>query len=577
MQQTYQDRLTLNAMQSRWLNAFGELYSRLQRTLYAHAAKGHKLIDLKSSFCAQHGLSARQFNAMRMELEGKIASTTELLKERKKDLMRSIKSVERALLRIDKDIEGQLKFKEKNRSGTFSMKRHDALLKQRFGKSVRLQTLKSKLAKVTARLKSNVPGICFGSRKLFNQQFHLQDTEFAHDNPDTARGNWKSRWRDSRSHQFFLVGSKDETAGNQSCKARIVHAPATTGIAAKNTVGLTIKMPQALVDKGAPAFLQIDDVRFEHGQDKVLKAIESGTALSYSFHRDNHSESGWRVLVSTDTADEQITTLAKYLGVIGVDFNADHLAWAHVDRFGNASNKPGYFGRIDLNLRGKTSDQRDAILSYALDKVFAIAKSLHCPVAMEELDFSAKKKELGRMGVKGARMLSGLAYSKYASLARSKASRLGIELIFVDPAYTSVVGSVKYAVRLGRTVHQAASGVIARRAQGLKENLPKKSAQGTTTLQAPLMGHMAVITLPARNRVDSTHVTWATIRKSLTQHCAELVRIRKSASSRFAKRPKPLGDSAVNSHQLQGDTSSCREPVTLLDRRNQPNLTDVPF
>ena len=106
MQQTYQDRLTLNAMQSRWLNAFGELYSRLHRTLYAHAAKGHKLIDLKSSFCAQHGLSARQFNAMRMELEGKIASTTELLKERKKDLMRSIKSVERALLRIDKDIEG---------------------------------------------------------------------------------------------------------------------------------------------------------------------------------------------------------------------------------------------------------------------------------------------------------------------------------------------------------------------------------------------------------------------------------------------------------------------------------------
>jgi len=43
---------------------------------------------------------------------------------------------------------------------------------------------------------------------------------------------------------------------------------------------------------------------------------------------------------------------------------------------------------------------------------------------MEDLDFAAKKKELSKLGVKHARMLSGLAYSKYQLLARSKASRL---------------------------------------------------------------------------------------------------------------------------------------------------------
>ena len=105
-------------------------------------------------------------------------------------------------------------------------------------------------------------------------------------------------------------------------------------------------------------------------------------------------------------------------------------------------------------------------MSDALDKVINIANKFNCPVAIEDLDFSKKKSELANMGVKKARMLSGLAYSKYKQLAEAKVSRKGVELIMIDPAYTSVAGSVKYAVRLGITVHQAAAGVIARRAQG---------------------------------------------------------------------------------------------------------------
>jgi len=42
------------------------------------------------------------------------------------------------------------------------------------------------------------------------------------------------------------------------------------------------------------------------------------------------------------------------------------------------------------------------------------------------------------MGVKKARMSSGLAYSQYKQLAEAKASRKWIELKIVDPAYTSV-------------------------------------------------------------------------------------------------------------------------------------------
>ena len=228
MQQTYQDRLALDASQQRWLGAFGELYGRLQRTLYASIARGENASQLKPQFCAEHGLSARQFNAMRLELEGKISGTVELLKLRKKELKGDVQSVTRSIARLDKDIAGQRKLhaSAKAKSTAFSLKHHDTLCKRLFGKKRRLQSLQAKAKDVDARLKAPVPGICFGSRKLFNQQFYLHQTDFGAG--ESGHAAWRRAWRDSRSHQFFVIGSKDETAGNQSCKARLMHAAPKT-------------------------------------------------------------------------------------------------------------------------------------------------------------------------------------------------------------------------------------------------------------------------------------------------------------------------------------------------------------
>lgn len=125
-------------------------------------------------------------------------------------------------------------------------------------------------------------------------------------------------------------------------------------------------------------------------------------------------------------------------------------------------------------------------------------------------------------------------------------------MIFVDPAYTSVAGSVKYAVRLGRTVHQAAASVIARRSQGFTENIPKRSEDGSTNYRASLMGHIAVLTLPAESG-KRTCMTWGDIRKSLTRHCAEQLRLRMEAS-RDRRKSK-----LVNMQLLNKDASLFRE------------------
>ena len=70
-------------------------------------------------------------------------------------------------------------------------------------------------------------------------------------------------------------------------------------------------------------------------------------------------------------------------------------------------------------------------------------------------------------------MLSSLAYAAIKSGLQSRAFRCGIELFTVNPAYSSVIGRVKFARIYTISVHQAAALVIARRHYQLSETLPR--------------------------------------------------------------------------------------------------------
>ena len=56
------------------LDAYGELYGRVERKLFADAAAGRPAGSLKSLYLSRHGIPARMFNAIRISLDGKAAS-----------------------------------------------------------------------------------------------------------------------------------------------------------------------------------------------------------------------------------------------------------------------------------------------------------------------------------------------------------------------------------------------------------------------------------------------------------------------------------------------------------------------
>lgn len=117
--------------------------------------------------------------------------------------------------------------------------------------------------------------------------------------------------------------------------------------------------------------------------------------------------------------------------------------------------------------RGK---QQAQIVDSCLQLV-TLAIGFHCPIVCEELDFSDKKERLGEQGKEYARMLSGWAYSKFYKQLSILSNR-GIELIMVNPAYSSIIGLVKYTKMYGLASDEAAALVIARRGMRLNENIP---------------------------------------------------------------------------------------------------------
>jgi hypothetical protein len=185
MQATTQTRLQLlSDDEAQLLDLLAELYGSMKRKLYARIAGGGNAQPHKTAFCRRHGISARMFNALAIELQGLMDLTRELLKEECKGLRRVIRSLERQLATRGAQLEevaaNRLRLKRASK----------AKLRRRTHQNARrLEKLTSKHAKVGHRLHANAPGICFGTRKLFRQQHHLELAGF------NGYETWLRQWQ----------------------------------------------------------------------------------------------------------------------------------------------------------------------------------------------------------------------------------------------------------------------------------------------------------------------------------------------------------------------------------------------
>ncbi|MBX0312596.1 MAG: IS200/IS605 family accessory protein TnpB-related protein, partial [Sulfurihydrogenibium sp.] len=105
-------------------------------------------------------------------------------------------------------------------------------------------------------------------------------------------------------------------------------------------------------------------------------------------------------------------------------------------------------------------------------EIIKIAKEEKKAISIENLQKLPKGKR-GDGFAKLRRKLQKWSYKRLLEKIEVLAKRNGIELIKVNPAYTSVIGKLKYAPQYNIDKDIAGAFVIARRGLGLKERFPK--------------------------------------------------------------------------------------------------------
>jgi len=104
--------------------------------------------------------------------------------------------------------------------------------------------------------------LCFGGKKLFRAQFHLKE------NGLSSYEEWRDNWQAKRSSEFFILGSKDEIAGNQTCTASLKNG----------RISLRLRLPVALeAENGKYLIIEtLHTLNYINDEDlrKILKETE---------------------------------------------------------------------------------------------------------------------------------------------------------------------------------------------------------------------------------------------------------------------------------------------------------------
>ena len=431
------------------LSAYADLYGRIQRRLLAQVAAGRSAPSLKQEYLQRYRIPARMFNALRVSLEGTITSVKQVMELRRDELERRIVWAEGQIVGASPEI-GRDWLHQKRR---------------------RLGNLKGKLERLKSDIGAGRIRLCFGSRELWRQQHHLTANGYSN------HGEWLRDWQTARSDEFFVLGSRDETAGSQLSVATVAHDGSLT---------LRLRLPDALAGEQGK-YLVLPGVRFKYGHEQVLAALESnaeyaafrrkhgeraarqsglGQAISYWFKRD---DKGWRVFATTDMASVPVVT-DRARGAVGVDLNVDHLAVSETDSSGNWVRS----WRAPLVTYRKSQHQAETLIGDVVAGVVAYAREAGKPIVLEKLDFRQKKAVLEGESRRYNRMLSSFSYGRVKACFLSRGIRQGVEVHQVNPASSSVIGRVKFMERYGLSVHQAAALALARRLLGCSERIPRR-------------------------------------------------------------------------------------------------------
>ena len=321
------------------------------------------------------------------------------------------------------------KTKSKIKNSMAKLKKVKDKLKRK-GIYARIYKLNNKLKRYEQYRKTGtIPKVIFGGRRVF---LDLQREKIT-----------KEEWTNLRSNAFYSIGGMMD-GGNRNL--RITH---TNG----NMFELRINIGYR---KWNHQKLWIPDKYID-----ILKLIISNNPYSVRVIKKNQ----WEVHISADYLKESKENITN--GVAGFDINPDNISVTITTPNGNFKSSKMFKCHELTYVR---RNRREWLLGNLVKDAFEWLKSFDVStIAIENLKF----KRAFDTNNKCNRKFANFIYAKATQLILSRALKKQISVIQVNPKFTSFIGEYKYAATYGLSVHQAAALVIARRAMGFSEKIPK--------------------------------------------------------------------------------------------------------
>ncbi len=314
----------------------------------------------------------------------------------------------------------------------------------------RLEHRLFRLEEKKEKLKTHIPSVVFGTKKRFKQQFTKE--EYIQDH-----ASWRKLFLAARNKEFLISGRKDAGSGNF-----VFHYNTETNELHITTLGGQVAtIPDVTFPYGQEIVNQIID-----NQKKCKNKKEFGKPISWSV--ENHGDY-YIIKNIVDVESNPSINFSTSDGVIGVDCNVDHFAWADLSKDGNYLDS----GKFSFSVHKKTAGQITKIIEAEAIALVNLAVRKNKPIVMENIDTTLSKTGDAYGNKKANRMKSIFAYRKMAQAIISRANKLGVDVIQVNPAYTSISGKMKYMRKFGISIHQSAAYTIGRRGLGYKEKAPK--------------------------------------------------------------------------------------------------------
>ncbi len=294
--------------------------------------------------------------------------------------------------------------------------------------------------------------VVFGGRRLFEKlcKNHLTGK---------ARERLKKQWKEQRQGTLISIGSKSDK-GNRLTRFEDLNGQLCLRITIGNREFIYAKVlrePSNSKDKWL-TFMAM-----------LLESWQTQSYFPYTVElklRDGE--------VYGSVSFEIPTPKVKYTkenGVIAIDINASpiHLAIAEVSKTGELLSYQTINLHHLLGLSQNSKDHQEWILAH---KIVDLAIEKGKAIAIENL----KKLKRGMRGDGKAELRKRLHQwnaKKFLQKLKRVAMLKGVEVIEVHPAYTSIIGMLKYAPQLSIDKDIASAYVIGRRALGFKEDIPE--------------------------------------------------------------------------------------------------------